>query len=308
MTQENSVGIETLPVTVAYLILAHGNPEQLVRLVDVLPKSSPVMIHFDKRADPTLYERAVKLLGERPKLKFVRRHVCRWGAIGIIEGTVSLIRGLVDSGMAFDYATLLSGSDYPIKSNREIAAFLEQHRGEEFLESLLLTEPNRWSAYGGLYKTPEKVLCRHLRFRSRVWRLPGFRTMPDGMKPYGGSQWWTLSRAAMMHIAEVAKDRPEVLSFFRHTFIPDESFIQSIVSNSHLADRVVSDDLRLIIWDRPTPPYPATLTIQDLDLLLASEKLFARKFHPGTDEAILDALDDRNGREETRLRSGTALS
>jgi hypothetical protein len=115
--------------------------------------------------------------------------------------------------MAFDYATLLSGSDYPIKSNREIAAFLEQHRGEEFLESLLLTEPNRWSAYGGLYKTPEKVLCRHLRFRSRVWRLPGFRTMPDGMKPYGGSQWWTLSRAAMMHIAEVAKDRPEVLSF-----------------------------------------------------------------------------------------------
>ncbi len=94
----------------------------------------------------------------------------------------------------------------------------------------------------------------------------------------------------------------------RHTFIPDESFIQSIVSNSHLADRVVSDDLRLIIWDRPTPPYPATLTIQDLDLLLASEKLFARKFHPGTDEAILDALDDRNGREETRLRSGTALS
>ncbi len=71
----------------------------------------------------------------------------------------------------------------------------------------------------------------------------------------------------------------------------DESFIQTIVSNSHLADRITGDDLRLTIWDRPLPPYPATLTLEDLGTLRASHKHFARKFDVNVDVTILDVLD-----------------
>ena len=47
-----------------------------------------------------------------------------------------------------------------------------------------------------------------------------------------------------------------------------------------------------MIWDTP-PPYPATLTLRDLDVLLASNKFFARKFDMHIDADILQALDDR---------------
>ena len=285
---------DEFPICVAYLILAHRSPEQLLKLVQALPKNSPIFIHFDRRADQALYDRAFALLGNRPKLEFVHRFTCRWGGIGIVEGTISAIRALVRSKMDFDYAILLSGSDYPIKSNREIATFLQEHQGNEFIESVLLTERNRWSDQGGLFKAPHKLLGRHLRFRSRVWRLPGLRRLPAGLKPYGGSQWWCLSNVAIRYIAEFTDRTPQLLSFCRASFIPDEAYIQTVLSNSHLANRVAQDDLRVIIWDRPQPPYPAILTLNDLDLLLSSTKLFARKFDLDKYPEIYKALDDRN--------------
>ena len=283
---------------VAYLILAHRNPRQLAVLVAALPSTSPVLIHFDRRADGNAYQQAVQLLEGRPQLRFVRRHDCRWGAFGIVQATVGLIDELLASGMAFDYASLISGSDYPIKSNREIASFLRRHWGQEFIESFSLLQPNRWSTHGGYFKAPEKALCRHLRFRSRVLRLPWRRRMPLGLQPYGGSQWWTLSRQAIHYISEFCRRAPEFLSFSRHAFIPDEMVIQTILSNSRFAERVRGDDLRLTIWDRPSPPYPAVLTSADLELLLSSEKLYARKFDVQTDPRVLQALADRNSRLE----------
>jgi hypothetical protein len=289
-------GIEegTGSITVAYLILAHNAPEQLVRLVHALPQGSPVLIHFDRRADAALYRRCVELLADRPKVRFVTRHVCRWGAFGIVAGTIELMQQLLAHGESFDYATLLSGADYPIKSNAEIARFLARHRGAEFIESFSLMAPNRWSQHGGYFKTPEKMLCRHLRFRSRVLRIPGMRKLPRDMLPYGGSQWWTLSREAVEYIASFIARTPEFVAFCKYSYIPDESFVQTILSNSHLSDRVSGDDLRVSIWDRPQPPYPAILKIGDLPMLAASDKLFARKFDARIDSDILRALDERN--------------
>src|SRR5262249_37364678 len=153
---------------------------------------------------------------------------CWWGSFGIVEGTISLVQTLIDDGTNFDYATLLSGSDYPIKSNSKIAEFLSQNRGREFIESFLLTTPNRWSNHAEYFKTPEKVLGRHVRFRSRVIRLPGLRKMPGGLHPYGGSQWWTLTREAIAYIAQFVTASPSLRSFFKQSFVPDESFIQTI--------------------------------------------------------------------------------
>jgi len=214
--------IKHRPITVAYLILAHTAPDQLAKLVAALPADSPIMIHFDRRANHADYKRAIELLAERPHLKFVERHRCYWGDFGIVQGTISLIRELISSKVNFDYATLLSGSDYPIKSHDEIALYLHQNDGSEFIESFPLTKTNRWSDHGGLFKTPEKVLCRHLRFRSRVFRLPGLRKMPYQLQPYGGSQWWTLSSEALHYIIEFIQKHRGFTSFSKYVFIPDE--------------------------------------------------------------------------------------
>ncbi len=302
-------GSEDVPVRIAYLILAHRYPEQLARLVAALPEDSPVFIHIDLRAGAQVYDSSVELLGRRGNVKFVRRHACRWGSFGIVQATITLIDALHASKERYDYASLLSGADYPIKSNREIAAFLSRNRGREFIESFLQTKLNRWSAQGGLYKSPDRVLRRHLRFRSHVFRLPGRRKMPAGLLPYGGSQWWTLTAEAITYIAEFVANNPRFVAFSKLTFIPDESFIQIIISSSHLASRVTGDNLRLIVWGRPhPPPYPIVFTSADLGRLLASDKFFARKFDPGVDSNILQALDERIGAQRCTASTGSGVS
>lgn len=287
------------PITVAYLILAHANPRQLARLVNALPRSSPILIHFDRRADEAVYREVVQLVGSRPLLQFVKRERCWWASFGIVQATVNLVRALAAMDAYYDYATLLSGSDYPIKSNEEIAHDLDRNRGKEFIESFLLTAPNRWTEDGGYSTAPGRVLGRHWHFRSRMIRLPGLRQMPGGLLPYGGSQWWTLSRKAIHHIAGFIERSPRVVSFFRGCFAPDESFIQTVVSNSFLAGAVAGENLRIAIWGRPQPPYPATLTLDDQDFLRTSDKHFARKFDPMVDSRILDVLDSWRLRQES---------
>ena len=92
---------------------------------------------------------------------------------------------------------------------------------------------------------------------------------------------------------------PQVVRFFRHVFVPDEIFFQTILMNSPLHDEIENDNLRYVEWSRE--PAPAVLGVDDLDAMLSSGKLFARKFDPTVDDAVLAELDRRlDGRPAQR--------
>src|SRR5580658_2458164 len=93
-----------LPISVAFLILAHGNPQQLARLVNALPRTSPIFVHFDRRASDSVYGEVQALLKSRPFLHLVKREKCWWASFGIVAGTINLIQAAVGSRIAFDYA------------------------------------------------------------------------------------------------------------------------------------------------------------------------------------------------------------
>jgi hypothetical protein len=276
---------------VAYLILAHNRPDQLARLVSRLGESSPVLIHFDGRASQEEFEHARSAVAAiRSDVIFVRRIRCYWGDGGIMDATLELVRTLVGSQVAFDYAALLSGSDYPVMARGELRALLGKTPGREYIESFDLDAPNRWSTDEGLFQASARVRSRSIRFRSQVWKLPGTRTIPLGLRPFGGSQWWCLTRAFLVYAVAFTIDNPRFEAFFRRTFIPDESFMQTLISNSAFAGAVTGDNLTFAIWDRP-PIFPATLGMEDLPAIRASGKPFARKFDPSADPALLDTID-----------------
>ena len=274
----------------AYLILAHSKPRQLATLVGALPPDARVVIHYDRRS--ASYDEALKaVMAVNGAAVFVPRHKCWWGSPGIMWATLEMIRALVNSGLSFDYATLLSGQDYPIKSADKIAGDLSG--GDEFIECFSMLEPNRWSAQGRYFGAPDKVLGRFVRFRSHVRRI-GTRKPLDGVIPYGGSQWWTLSSEAL---TQVARADERLLRYLARSFIPDESFMQTILGNSPIRERIIQDDLRFAIWDRPHPPYPALLTAADLPAMATSTKHFARKFDFEEHPLLVDQLD--------KLRAGS---
>jgi hypothetical protein len=84
-------------------------------------------------------------------------------------------------------------------------------------------------------------------------------------------------------------EKPELVRFFRHVYIPDELMFQTILMNSALRDAIVDDNLRYVEWGRE--PAPAILTRADLPEMLQSGALFARKFDETVDRVVLDELD-----------------
>lgn len=278
---------------IAYLILCHGQPAQIRRLVMALPLSSPIFIHVDARTSAAVHAEIHQLAYLRAHIHFVPRHRCFWSGYGIVKATNQLIISALASGEAFDRATLLSGADYPIKSQEHINAFFENAGDAEFIEAFPLHAPNRWSNHEGLYHGASRVDWFHVRFRSRAWRSPWRRRLPLGYEPWGGGQWWTLTRPALELIADVARKHPALPRFFRNVFLPDESYFQTLLGNSRFRGAIAGDDLRLVIWDRPEPPYPAILKARDIECLAESDKLFARKFDLYRNPEIYELIDAR---------------
>jgi len=101
---------------IAYLILAHQLPDQLVRLVQ-RPDSAGALflIHINCRSDDAIFRTAQAGLAELDNVVFLRRHKLYWGAFGHVRATIEGLDELYRRTAQFDYVALTTGQDYPIK-------------------------------------------------------------------------------------------------------------------------------------------------------------------------------------------------
>ena len=280
----------------AYIILAHRLPLQLARLIDRLEDGNAVFfVHVDnssrRRQGHDPQQQLIDAAGAHHDIRLLSRHSCYWGSFGIVQATIRGIQAIADSGQRFDRVVLLSGQHYPIKPLAHIRQFFQRHPDGEFMESFALRAPNRWSAQEGPFRDLARILHWHFRVRARWLHLPVKRKFFEHLQPYGGSQWWCLSMSCIHYINDFIRDNPRFVAYFRHSFIPDELFFQTIVSNSRFHEQLTGTDLTFAKWDSPQPPYPAVLQRNDLGQLMRSQQLFARKFDCQIDGQILDLID-----------------
>ena len=278
---------------VAYLIMGHKEPTQILRLIAALRDSAAFfVVHIDKRASDEVYSPLRDYAAAHPEVHLATRVLCYWGDFGIARSMIECISTTVRSGLDFDYAVLLSGQDYPIKTGIQIKEFLTKNKGSEFIESFQLDKPNRWTSHGGPYQAMNRVQYWTLFVRSRHVHLRIPRRFPFGWRPFGGSQWWGLSRDCVHYLDNTLRTKRKVVRYFRHVFIPDESLFQTTIANEpRFSSRIVNDDLRHIDWERPNPKYPRTLDMEDFDRLRSSPRLFARKFEIERSKELLDRID-----------------
>jgi hypothetical protein len=288
------------------------------------------VIHIDAGAPETVRRTIEKAAAQLDGIFLVRQHYCRWGTFSLVAATIECIATLVALKKPFDYAVLLSGQDYPIKSNSSIRQFFKDNDGRQFIESFSLQKPNRWSGNSGPYNSQARIRYFHFNFR-RYWiYFKSRREFPLGWEPYGGSQWWMLSRDCIVYLHSFIRDNPSFVRYFRNVFIPDESFFQSVISNSPFRTVVANDDARFIDWKNPNPKVtdddrpsirnriskiyglmnrllfrllrhrammisqfllPRTFVTSDFETLSESPKLFARKFDPVQSEECLRLID-----------------
>ena len=300
---------------IAYIISAYKSPNLLIRLVDRLhtPRSL-FLIHVYRRTDNTLYRQMVSGLNHLTNVVFLKRHNCYWGDFGHVRATLKGLTYLFTNAVEFDSLFLLTGQDYPIKSNAYIESFLGNANGKEFISYYSL--PNK--AWGPGDRGLRRIEFWHFRFLEH-WRLPFLhkfahlpltikstsklklticslinlfvpkRRLPGNLKAFGGPGYWCITRECAKFIYEFTNDNPKFVKFFRYVDIPDEIFFHTIIMNSPFADNVVNDDLRRI--DISAGTGPRIWQEQDFEALSRSKALIARKFDTAVDSTILDLID-----------------
>ncbi|MDX6666778.1 MAG: hypothetical protein QOK04_158 [Solirubrobacteraceae bacterium] len=247
-------------------------------------------VHVDRRTPRPLFEAMRAAVDKVADVTFVARHASAWGTFGHIRASVEGIGAALASPAGIDYGLLLTGQDYPLRSNADIAAFLRDAQGRSYMEYEQLPRAGAW--WAGERGGRDRVERWHFHLGDRHVSLPGLRHLPLNLAAYGGSAHWTLSRACLEHVERFVAAHPAVMRFFRFTRSPDELFFQTILLNSPLADTIVCDDLRYTKW-RPPSPHPEVLEPADLDALRAARgrALFARKFDADGAPEVLDLLD-----------------
>jgi len=286
-------------MTKAYIILAHKNLDHLSRLLERLDDGhSYFFIHIDLKTSLS----ALDFL-DKPIVTLVKRINTRWGGFSLAEATIIAMQAVKDSAIDFKSISLLSGQDYPIKSNKEIDQFLSTSKFSIFLDYFPLPNYRRWLT-GGTYRYKKYFFgtgiidfffSKTLNLLSAV--IPVFsRKLPYHLRPYCGSQWWTIDQYALHYILNYIGQNPEYSRFHQYTFAPDELFFHIILLNAkdeRIQGSILNDNLRYMKWIRYEDPHPEILTKDDLPNLFASSSLFARKFDPLKDQEILNLIDEQ---------------
>lgn len=297
----------------AFVVLAHDRPQLLARLLAVLRHpSARTYLHLDRRVALDPFARALEAAGAG-EVAMLPRHATSWASPELVDAGLEGLRRGVEDGC--DYLLLLSGRDFPLRPVEEIVAFAERAGSRSYVEHFPLPD-SRWRL-GGRDRTdfytytvrgrretcvPRGEDTSHLnrrgRLLNRLLRLRGLgkpgRHFPSYARAYGGSQWWNLSREAAEHVLGFLDEHPDYRRYHEHTLAPDEIFFQSILAGTGFAERaeVVDDSLRFMRWPADES-HPRVLGVDDLPAMRESGALFARKFDPAVDAAVLERLSER---------------
>jgi hypothetical protein len=129
---------ENAGVYLNYIILAHKAPQQVARLVRRLEQpAARFFIHVDKKADFAAFKRALDGLSFVMLLE--NRVECAWADFSIVEATNRCIDAVLRAGNRGP-VILMSGQDYPLRSNSEILQFFADRPGRSFIEMKAITK------------------------------------------------------------------------------------------------------------------------------------------------------------------------
>ncbi|GHE90318.1 glycosyl transferase [Aliiroseovarius zhejiangensis] len=275
---------------IAFILLCHKDPDAIINQATRLTAVGDCMaIHFDASANPAHYQKIREALADNPNVTFARKRVkCGWGEWSLVQATLNAVEAALEDFPRATHFYMVSGDCMAIKSAEYTHDFLDA-ADVDYIESFDYFESD-WIKTG---MKEERLIYRHV-FNERTQKRRFYasfnlqkklklrRDIPSDIQVMIGSQWWCLRRRTVEWIVEFTRKRRDVMRFFRTTWIPDETFFQTLVR--HL---VPEGEIRA-----RTPTFlmftdygmPVTFYNDHYDLLLSQDFLFARKISPEAHE------------------------
>ncbi len=275
---------------IAYILLCHKDPDAIIKQAERLTAAGDYMsIHFDARAPADAYQRISSALADNPNVTFAKKRIkCGWGEWSLVQASLYAVQAAVDAFPRATHFYMLSGDCMAIKTAECAHRFLDDH-DVDFIESFDFFESN-WIKTG---MKEDRLIYRHffnerrnksLFYRSvELQRRLGLqRDIPSDIQIQIGSQWWCLRRRTIEWILDFTRQRRDVMRFFRTTWIPDETFFQTLVR--HLVPETEIETRTLTFLMFSDYGMPVTFYNDHYDLLLGQDFLFARKISPEAHE------------------------
>ncbi len=274
----------------AFIILTHRNPTQLERLLKKLAHPGiDCYVHIDAKCDMAEWEPVLSL----PQTYTVQpRTDIKWAGYSMVEATLHCMEAVRNSGIKYSYVTMTSGQDYVIKPANEIYEFLTKPSDLQYIGLISDAELQPMLSKTNDYHLVEYNFPGKFRLAQLFTKLMPARKPPLGMRLYSGSQWWTLSLDCMNYLLNQIREHPAISRFFKFTWGPDEFIFQTLLMNSPYREAVTGYDLHYIDWSAGKE-HPKNLGADDIDKMMASPLLLARKFDINKDPDVLDLIDAR---------------
>lgn len=293
----------------AFLISAHKDPRQLERLLRALPEHSEFFIHIDKKSDISTF---TDIITETNVHFLKHRTDVVWGSINEVEYQMELIRATLEYS-DIDYLISMSGMDYPIWSNNDIIGFFAKAAGKEFIQGIDMTHQGdaarlyrefrplndkHWNA--GSLSSKCRVIMRKTLSAIGIHKSLCIHTFGKDYKLYKGAAWWAITSQLAKLVLKQWDNNTELRHYFKTSFCPAETFIQTVAFNSEFADKCMLTKGKYKDLASLTPltyinynPVIKILTEEDFDTIIKSGKMFCRKVISEKSDRLIEMIDTK---------------
>ena len=288
-------------VRIAYCLLVHKNPDQVKRLLQAIRHPGDryyVNVFRARRRSARVPWEAAFTECRDMSVEVAYRYSSGWGNFNLVAATLDAMRFFQRT--EYDLFVNLSGQCYPIKPAEGIRM---PHEGGARTHMEYEGYPSEAFTHGidpisgRSYRKSELERFTHWNYRIAlrefgvVLKVPRWhKRLPEGLRPFRGSQWFYMKREHVNYVLEYLDRHPAVVRFFRRSSVPDDVFFQTVLLNSPHFSEVTNSWTRYVVFSGGRPKI---LTIDDLPQLLAAPYDYARKFDLTVDPAVFDELDRR---------------
>lgn len=288
----------------AYLIMAHHNFNQLYRLVKFLDShSNDIYLHVDRKAsgfNASIFLTACSV----SKVFLMPRKSLAWGGDSLTRCEIDLLKAALPR--KYDYYHLISGDDIPLRPLHDIDEFFQSHAGEEFISvnwdatnkpntgiynriryfSFFQNWVGRGSSGAKRFFWEIQLILKNIQKKCCIDRCRGI-----SFKLGKGSQWFSVTHQFAVQI--ITYYESVLKKAFAFSCGSDELLVQTVILNSsEFMPRLSAlGNMRLIDWSRSSDGCsPYTFTAEDFEMLISSDKLWARKVSEKVDSDLIQKI------------------
>lgn len=291
----------------AYSMVIHEKIEMFERLLRaVYAPQNIYCVHMDQKSSEE-FQKAVKAIVSCFPNVFVATRLERvvYASWSRVQADLNCMKDLLNSHVQWRYLLNTCGTDFPIKTNREMVQALKVLNGRNSMETEATNDhkKGRWQY--------------HYNVTNHVQKTDVKKSPPPISSPmFTGNAYFVVTRAFVTHVMQ-DREVQQLLDWERDTYSPDEhlwatlqrmpSVPGSVPANSKYDVPDMQALARVVKWSylagdiyKGAPYNPCTgayrravcvYGVGDLAWLLRQHHLFANKFDPEVDDVAIRCME-----------------